>query len=112
MSTIVTKVTAGQVVSASVKYDNSGDPERRFAIGATVRIESGRVSSFDGGRVDALPPEGQPGDPGTFVASFNAYGDGSLHMDIQSQDREASLQAMQYVYAFMEDCRAAIETDN
>lgn len=51
MATPTTKVTAGEVVSATVKYTNLDDDSRKFNISADVNIQNKKATGFNSGAV-------------------------------------------------------------
>lgn len=54
MATKETKVTAGEVVSATVKYTNFDDEARRFNISADVNIQNKKATNFNTGVVSKI----------------------------------------------------------
>lgn len=54
MATKVNKVTAGEVVSATRKYSNKDDADRRFNISADVNIRNGNAVHFNNGSLTSV----------------------------------------------------------
>lgn len=60
------KVTAGEIISATQRFSNIGDPDRKYDISADVNFDNGKVQNFNTGVVKPVGEEGMK------QASFNA----------------------------------------
>lgn len=106
MATSETKVTAGQILSATVKYNNNDDASRVYDISANVRIENGTAQSFDSGEVRA---KGSTADTMTGeYASFNSWGENELSMTFNNATPEKRTAMLNAVNAFIADVKASI----
>lgn len=100
-----TDVVAERLNSASVRYSNSGDPDRLFDISADVTIDRGQVTGFSSGTVADLSG-------GPDLASFNDYGDRMLHLDIDLSESapggHAATTVLEAVMLFMKNVGASV----
>lgn len=106
MATTDSKVTVGEIVSATVKYSNKDDASRVYDISADVRIENGTAQSFDNGMVQPL---GQNSDGmGVSDATFNSWSENNASITFNNSDSEKAVAITAAVYAFMADVKASI----
>lgn len=98
MATPTTKVTAGEVVSATVKYTNKDDEARKFDITADVNIADKKVTNFNNGEL-------RKRDNVDFTnANFSSSGDYTyLNYNCNQLTAEESKEAFTAIYEFMED---------
>lgn len=101
------KVTAGQVVSATVKYTNLDDESRKFNISADVNIQDKKVTNFNSGTVVKKDTT----DYGN--ANFNA-GQGLTYFGFSSNNLNAEelKEAIGATLAFIADVEKNVETYN
>lgn len=109
MATSETKVTAGQILSATVKYNNNDDASRVYDITSNVRIENGAAQSFDSGelRVKNSTADTMTGE----YASFNSWGENELSMTFNNANPEKRTAMLTAVNAFIADVKASIVTN-
>lgn len=110
-------VTAGALISATVKYNNFDDASRVYDIESNVDINSKIVSSFHGGSVRLRKTENEeasvePAAMPTILADFNSYGNQSINFNTHGIDAEEAVAILSTVYAFMADVKNAVETKN
>lgn len=107
MATKDTKVTAGQVVSATVKYTNLDDETRKFDISADVNIQDKKVTNFNSGVVSKK----ESVDYGN--ANFGAAQDLSyFSFNSNGLNMEETKEAVSSVLAFIEDVKENVESHN
>lgn len=104
MSTETTqKVTAGDVVSATVKYTNEADSRRKFNIDCEVGISNGKVIGFSNGRFTKKDSTEYAN------GNFNAGADNAyIGFNCNGLTTEESKEAFGAVLAFMEDVKASV----
>lgn len=104
MATSTQKVTAGELISATVKYNNNDDANRAFNIEAEVSINNGTVTNFNSGVVRRKNEEN-----GANVATFGSWSDNQLNVDFQNlSTREESLQILTAIYDFRTDVKNTV----
>lgn len=102
-------VTAGEVVSATVRYTNEDDSTREFNIKADVNITNKEVSSFNSGEVRKLNEE-----MGMTLATFNASGNTASYFNISfnnATDEEMN-KILSAVISFVKDVKENVDSKN
>lgn len=109
MATTDRKVSAGDIISATVKYTNKDDAARGFDISANVGIGNGTVNSFDSGEVRPVRDTSLPGTEESVSAQFRSYSPESLSVDFNATP-ETAQDILAAIYAFMSDVKSSAET--
>lgn len=101
------KVTAGDIVSATVKYSNQDDASREFDIFANVSITGKDVSSIDGGIVNNKGGN-------ISVATFNCGADANNYCNIYFTNvkSEKAQQITGAIYSFVKDVLENVKSKN
>lgn len=105
MATQDKKVTAGDVVSATVKYTNKDNADRKFDISADVNISNGKVTNFNNGEL-------RKKDSSEFSnANFNSSGDNAyFNYNCNNLSEEESKEAFVAIYDFISDVNRSVTT--
>lgn len=98
-------VTAGQVLSATVRYSNMDDAARKYDISAEVSIHGGTVTSIDGGQAHLV--EG-----GETAATFSSYGDNNLSLSLGSTGKATVIEVSEAVCDFMQAVKDSLEAND
>ena len=99
------KVTYKGVQSATVRTDNSVDPERAYDIAASVNINGTAVGSVDGGEVRKKGEQ-------AVLASFASYGENNLNVGYQGVTSEEQCTINTAINAFITDVKVKASTDS
>lgn len=98
-----TKVTAGEIVSATRQYSNKDDANRKFNITADVSIKNGKVINFNNGSLIVLDV------PATGSANFS-QGEGWLSFNTNNLTDEEVKEAFDATLVFMNDVRNNVDS--
>lgn len=98
-------VTAGQVMSATVKYSNRDDESRAYDIEADVNISSGRVNSIVSGSVRRFTEDGAMQQN---IADFQRYDMLNLNANFYGISDEEKMEILSAVLGFMSEVVAAV----
>lgn len=93
-------VTAGDIVSATVKYSNKDSEGRDFDLSADVNISGKRVQSISGGSARTSD--------GLQVADFNRYDDEGLNINFYNCPDEQKPAVLAAVLGFMANVVASV----
>lgn len=107
MATKDTKVTAGDVVSATIKFTNKDDVDRKFDISAEVNIQDKNIVSYNNGYVtikDSQDNGNANFNAGTDFNYFSFNSNGFNALDVK--------EAVGAVITFIEDVKTNIEKQN
>lgn len=104
---MATKVTAGKVVSATVRYSNTGNSARAWDITADVNVNNEKVTSFNSGEVKR-----KDSTDGMSIANFNASGSGISYFNISYSNatKEEAKEILTDVIDFMGDVEESIKS--
>lgn len=108
MATTEKKVSAGDIISATVKYTNKDDAGRSFDISANVGISKGTVNSFDSGEVCPVKNPSLPGVEEPISAQFRSYSPESLSVDFNTS-LETAPDILAAICAFISDVKSSAE---
>lgn len=109
MATTDRKVSAGDIISATVRYTNKDDAGRSFDISANVGVSNGTVNSFDSGEVRPVRDTSLPGTEESVSAQFRSYSPESLGVDFHAAP-ETAQDILVAIYEFISDVRSSAET--
>lgn len=106
MSVKATTVTAGEVISATQKFNNFSDEQSEFLINADVNISGKNVSGFNTGEVKKKGSEN-----GMNVANFNASGNGITYLNIgfNGVQKEEAQSILSEIFSFMDNVEAIVK---
>lgn len=106
MATANQKVSADELISATVKYTNRDDATRQYDLEAEVYIQSSNVQSFNGGSVRKYDNENDIS--AMNVADFNSPSETELTVNFHGVDDTARKNILKAVLDFMADVKASV----
>lgn len=99
------KVSAGELISATVRYNNYDDANRAYDIEGDVNINGRKVQGFSNGRVKKHDVENA-----AELANFNSWGENQLQIIFQNIGKSDAVLILPAVYDFMADVKTTVET--
>lgn len=105
MAKTASKVSAGQLISATVRYNNYDDANRTYDIEAEVNINGKKVQGYSNGNAKK-----HDATDSALSVAFNSWGENQLQINFQNASKTDASAVTSAVYDFMADVKAAVET--